>query len=81
MLAAVKKLEFEKAALLRDQISFLKEGGKNLKTTQTGGYSGGKKYGRKKKYGKVGRNKSARQTNDDDDSNNDNSNNDDSEEE
>ncbi|MDG0965615.1 MAG: excinuclease ABC subunit UvrB [Opitutales bacterium] len=52
MLAAVKKLEFEKAALLRDQISFLKEGGKNLKTTQTGGYSGGKKYGRKKKYGK-----------------------------
>jgi excinuclease ABC subunit B len=52
MLAAVKKLEFEKAALLRDQISFLKEGGKNLKTAQTGGYSGGKKYGRKKKYGK-----------------------------
>jgi len=52
MLAAVKKLEFEKAALLRDQISFLKEGGKNLKTAQTGGYSGGKKYGRKKNYGK-----------------------------
>lgn len=52
MLAAVKKLEFEKAALLRDQISFLKDGGKNLKTAQTGGYSGGKKYGRKKKYGK-----------------------------
>lgn len=52
MLAAVKKLEFEKAALLRDQISFLKEGGKNLKTALTGGYSGGKKYGRKKKYGK-----------------------------
>ena len=52
MLAAVKKLGFEKAALLRDQISFLKEGGKNLKTAQTGGYSGGKKYGRKKKYGK-----------------------------
>ncbi|MDG1325468.1 MAG: excinuclease ABC subunit UvrB [Opitutales bacterium] len=52
MLAAVKKLEFEKAALLRDQISFLKEGGKSIKTAQTGGYSGAKKYGRKKKYGK-----------------------------
>ena len=53
MLTAVKKLEFEKAALLRDQISFLKEGGQNLKTAQTGGYSGRKKYGgKKKKYGK-----------------------------
>jgi len=52
MLTAVKKLEFEKAALLRDQISFLKEGGQNLKTAQKGGYSGRKKYGRKKKYGK-----------------------------
>jgi excinuclease ABC subunit B len=52
MLTAVKKLEFEKAALLRDQISFLKEGGQNLKTAQTGGYSGRKKYGGKKKYGK-----------------------------
>ena len=52
MLTAVKKLEFEKAALLRDQISFLKDGGKNLKTAQKGGYSGRKKYGRKKKYGK-----------------------------
>ena len=52
MLTAVKKLEFEKAALLRDQISFLKEGGQNLKTAQTGGSSGRKKYGRNKKYGK-----------------------------
>ena len=52
MLTAVKKLEFEKAALLRDQISFLKDGGQNLKTAQKGGYSGRKKYGRKKKYGK-----------------------------
>ena len=52
MLTAVKKLEFEKAALLRDQISFLKEGGQKLKTAQTGGYSGRKKYGRNKKYGK-----------------------------
>ena len=31
MLTAVKKLEFEKAALLRDQISFLKDGKKNFK--------------------------------------------------
>lgn len=52
MLSAVKKLEFEKAALLRDQISFLKDGGQNLKTAQKGGYSGRKKYGRKKNYGK-----------------------------
>ena len=52
MLTAVKKLEFEKAALLRDQISFLKDGGQNLKTAQKGGYSGRKKYGRNKKYGK-----------------------------
>ena len=52
MLSAVKKLEFEKAALLRDQISFLKEGGKQMKTAQAGGYAGRKKYGRRKKYGK-----------------------------
>jgi excinuclease ABC subunit B len=52
MLAAVKKLEFEKAALLRDQISFLKDGGQNLKSAKTGGYSGRKKYGRRKAYGK-----------------------------
>ena len=48
MLAAVKKLEFEKAALLRDQISFLKDGGKNLKFAKAGGFSGRKKYGNKK---------------------------------
>lgn len=52
MLSAVKKLEFEKAALLRDQISFLKEGGKQMKTAQAGGYSGRKRYGKRKKYGK-----------------------------
>ena len=52
MLTAVKKLEFEKAALLRDQISFIKDGGKNIKSTQVGGYSGIKKYGKRKKYGK-----------------------------
>ena len=52
MLSAVKKLEFEKAALLRDQISFLKEGGQNTKTAQAGGYSGRKKYGKRKRYGK-----------------------------
>ena len=52
MLAAVKKLEFEKAALLRDQISFLKDGGQNLKSAKAGGYSGRKKYGRRKAYGK-----------------------------
>jgi excinuclease ABC subunit B len=40
MLAAVKKLEFEKAALLRDQISFIKDGGKNMKSAKVGGYSG-----------------------------------------
>lgn len=52
MLTAVKKLEFEKAALLRDQISFLKEGGKQMKTAQAGGYSGRRKYGKRKRYGK-----------------------------
>ena len=52
MLNAVKKLEFEKASLLRDQISFLKDGGKNLKSADTGGYSGIKKYGKRKRYGK-----------------------------
>ncbi len=52
MLQAVKRLEFEKAALLRDQISFIKDGGGNLKSTQAGGYSGRKKYGKRKNYGK-----------------------------
>ena len=52
MLAAVKKLEFEKAALLRDQISFLKDGGKSLKKANAGGYSGRKKFGKRKRYGK-----------------------------
>ena len=52
MLAAVKKLEFEKAALLRDQISFIKDGGKNMKRAKVGGYSGKQKYGKRKKYGK-----------------------------
>ena len=52
MLDAVKKLEFEKAALLRDQISFLKDGGKTLKKANVGGYSGRKKFGKRKRYGK-----------------------------
>ncbi len=51
MLTAVKKLEFEKAALLRDQISFLKDGKKNFKKAKIGGYSGRKKYGKRKRYG------------------------------
>ncbi|MBT3666080.1 MAG: excinuclease ABC subunit UvrB [Opitutae bacterium] len=53
MLTAVKKLEFEKAALIRDQISFIKDGGKNIKSAQVGGYSGKQKYGKRKKYGKT----------------------------
>ena len=52
MLTAVKKLEFEKAALLRDQISFLKDGGKTLQKTNAGGYSGRSKFGKRKRYGK-----------------------------
>jgi excinuclease ABC subunit B len=52
MLTAVKKLEFEKAALLRDQISFLKDGGKTLQKANAGGYSGRKKFGKRKRYGK-----------------------------
>ena len=44
MFESVKKLEFEKAALLRDQISFLKDGTIPLKTKTTP-----KKYGRKKR--------------------------------
>ena len=40
MIEAVRKLEFEKAALLRDQITFLRgEGGeKKLQRTSVGGY-------------------------------------------
>ena len=52
MLTAVKKLEFEKAALLRDQISFLKDGGKTLKKANAGGYSGRTKVWEKKKVWK-----------------------------
>ena len=38
MMAAVKKLQFEKAALLRDQISFLKgEGEGKVHSTEIGG--------------------------------------------
>jgi excinuclease ABC subunit B len=52
MLDAVKKLEFEKAALLRDQIEFLKgDGDSHLKAITKGGYTGKKTYGRRK-YGK-----------------------------
>ena len=47
MIEAVRKLEFEKAALLRDQISFLRGEGDNrkLQSTSIGGV-------RKRKYGK-----------------------------
>ena len=53
MLAAVKRLEFEKAALLRDQIEFLKGGAEKLRKSQSGGYQNRKKfkYRKKKKYG------------------------------
>ena len=52
MIEAVKRLEFEKAALLRDQIEFLRGGADKLRKAQTGGYRGRRKYkyGRKKKY-------------------------------
>ena len=45
MFDAVKKLEFEKAALLRDQISFLKEG--TLPSKQPAAKR--RKYGKKKR--------------------------------
>lgn len=52
MLAAVKKLEFEKAALLRDQIEFLKQGKSTRKTLRKVKYPSQprspKRYGRKK---------------------------------
>mgnify|MGYP001307637414 FL=1 len=53
MMDAVRKLEFEKAALLRDQIEFIKEGGEKLRKARAGKFRGrGKyKYGGKKKYG------------------------------
>ena len=52
MLDAVKKLEFEKAALLRDQIVFLKgDGNSHLKTMNQGGHSPKKNF-RRRKYGK-----------------------------
>ena len=53
MMDAVKKLEFEKAALLRDQIEFIKEGGEKLRKAKAGKFRGrGKyKYGGRKKYG------------------------------
>ena len=51
MLEAVRKLEFEKAALLRDQISFLQEGSKGSLSfpAQEGAP---RKYGKRRKYGK-----------------------------
>jgi len=51
MIEAVKKLEFEKAALLRDQISFLRgEGGeKSLQSQAVGGYKK-TKYGKRRKF-------------------------------
>jgi len=51
MLEAVKKLEFEKAALLRDQMSFLQGEGSILKKANKGGYNSrrkGRKYGKRK---------------------------------
>ena len=51
MLEAVRKLEFEKAALLRDQVSFLQEGGKGrLSFPAQEGKP--RKYGKRRKYGK-----------------------------
>jgi len=57
MLEAVKRLEFEKAALLRDQIEFLRGGAETLRKAQAGGYQRRKqfKYGKKKKYGGKGK--------------------------
>ncbi|MEC8013074.1 MAG: excinuclease ABC subunit UvrB [Verrucomicrobiota bacterium] len=51
MIEAVRKLEFEKAALLRDQIAFLLGEGneKKLQSKSVGGYNK-KKYGRRRKY-------------------------------
>ena len=50
MIEAVRKLEFEKAALLRDQIAFLRgEGGEKLHSKSVGGYKK-KKYGKARKY-------------------------------
>ena len=51
MLTAVKKLEFEKAALLRDQISFLKDGKKNFKKQKLVAIQAGKNMGKEKRYG------------------------------
>jgi len=53
MMEAVKKLEFEKAALLRDQVTFLREGSKgNLSTSTQGGATRGGKYPKRRKHGK-----------------------------
>ena len=51
MIEAVKKLEFEKAALLRDQIAFLRsEGGeKSLQSQAVGGYKK-TNYGKRRKF-------------------------------
>ena len=53
MREAVGKLEFEKAALLRDQISFLEENAQGkLSVSGQGGLSGKRKFGKRRKYGK-----------------------------
>ena len=53
MMDAVKKLEFEKAALLRDQVSFLQEGAKgNLASSTQGGAIGRGKYAKRRNRGK-----------------------------
>ncbi len=53
MMDAVKKLEFEKAALLRDQVAFLQDGAKGsfAKSTQ-GGATGRRKYAKRRNNGK-----------------------------
>ena len=52
MIEAVRKLEFEKAALLRDQISFLRGEGDNRKLEKHFHRRSKKKkiYGKNKKY-------------------------------
>ena len=50
MIESVRKLEFEKAALLRDQISFLRGDGDNKKFKSSLGGGRKRKYGKNKQY-------------------------------
>lgn len=55
MTDAVRKLEFEKAALLRDQITFLRGNGESpSQSISKASLKSKGRYGRKKKYGKRG---------------------------